>query len=430
MQSPYNISTTPALNECITSELYANASLRISRALCLKGYPLLAQFTTSSLGDRFRPSQYFQRPMSDYNHINRYYFNNNITSTPCMFVYRDYGGMSWDKRICGSTDNHFSRGTERIRAFEGDSIQCRTILNNMCCETDEINKNFPEVLTGKFESLMDELIITIQKTLVNAIFAPVSEKNDGVYSTVTFEADTTEIDLTGALSLSSILEKLTTIVNAFDCFQEYYWFVSPAFYGKLSALSTTTSCCSVIMNAVVLNDAGQMVPGLGGLQFDKLSNVKIFPIPGEYLPLNGAGKMMSPLFPKGSIAWTLTASSWLDPGKMMNTGGASVIDLMSLSQQRYQEEMNEITRPSAVLAMMANPSPAINYNAELAFFTSLVAGRLPGKLYRVLIDVNPTVAPAPPLLAAAPPVLDIAPFSIESDVVDAATTSLKSKASR
>lgn len=425
MLNPYNSTGTTTINECITSKLYVNAQERISQLLCLKGLPFFYHFATNKSETRFASTNQMPYPEMD-GHVrapSRYAFTGSgMNSTPCMFVYRDWGDIAWDKRICGSTDNHLTRPNERIRAFVGDLLQSRVLLENMCCDTSYVNQSLPEMLNGIFDGLMNSLVNIVTKQLITAIFAPVIEKTDAGVVTKTFTDDTTEIDLTGNVSITAIIGKLAGIVNTMTCAQEYYWFVPQEYYSVLAALTSTTACCSFLSIATV--DMNGSPTSLGyGLQFSTMPFIKIFALPKENFPVNGAGKIVTALLPKGSIAWTLMAPTTLN---MPSSGGVMPMDIMSLSQYAYESDPNNIGKimgSAAIKMMVANPQAALNYNGEIAAFTALVTGRLPGNLYRVLVEAAPVPAPAPPALFSAEPTLFDAP-------IDAAPLAVSAKSSK
>ena len=404
MFNSYNALGSQPIADCITSQIYLNSMKRINQMLCLSEFAFFYHFATSTNATNFTPAGFAPSPMIATGNIgSKYAFTGeslNSNLNPCMFAYRDWNDIAWDHRVCGSTDNHLTRPNERIRAFAGEVIQSRILLNNMCCDTAQMNAMLPEMLNGVFNGLMRSLIKLLKDQLIMAIFAPVVEKNSGLITTKTFEDDTTEVDLTGTVSLAAVLSKLSTLIDSVSCAEEYYWLVPSDYYGVLNGLTPASACCSTLGLAKM--DMNGVPRDMGfGLQFANMPLMKIFPLPKKYFPVNSGGKIVTALIPKGSVAWTLTAPELLN---LPNTGGASQIDIMGLSQQMFESEASQTFGRSAVSMMLATPQPGLNYNGELAAFTTVVTGRLPASsssnMYAVLVDATPAPAPAPVAFAA------------------------------
>lgn len=417
MYNAYNINNTSPIIEAVTSNVYINASRRISRMMCLQGLDILMYFATYEQKSRFNadrsvpnPEMYGYKPLQS-----MYYYTNNdqgnLTGNSCMFVYHDFGTMAWDKRICGSTDNHYNREPYRVRAFMGDTIQSRRLLENFCCETREMNVNLSERLDLLTDAFLNGLQKVLKATLINAMFSPVSERYNNNYKTVTFDQDSKQIDLTGALSTGGILGKLATVTTAIDCMEEYFWFVPVEFYSALTVLRGNDQCNGSIQKAMVKNGMGEYVHPGQGLQFELVSNIKIFALPKEYFPVNSSGKIMTPLYAKGSIAFSIMSPPELATGLAPQL----YTDLMSVSKNRFEAEANAVfDEASAIKMMLFGTSSGSNLNGEISCVTSLVAGRLPGNLYHVLVDAAPTVAP--PVVATIASTPSPAPIAFSSDI--------------
>jgi hypothetical protein len=311
-----------------------------------------------------------------------------MDENPCMFLYRDFSGVSWDKRICGSTDNHLTRPQERIRGYMGDPLQTRIVLNSMCCNTQYNNMDLSGMLDGITTNLIESLANLIVDKIIKSIFAPVTQMQNGVSKTVTFTDDTTEIDLTGTVVLQTVIAKLAATVNTLRSPTEFYWFVPQDYYGVFAGLRANIQCCSLLDNAVLnMNGVPTVIPD--GMQLSPLSYIKIFPLPKDSFPVNGAGKIITALIPKGAVAWTIKAPSRLNlPNEM-----AAPIDIMALSQQQFESGNTEFLGQSAIRLLLSGENPALNYNSELAGFTTIVTGRLPAPaMYRVLVEATPASA--------------------------------------
>lgn len=394
MYSPYNLNPQQlTMNDLFTPDLYKITQMRIAKMMKLNGLPFFMHFCTSVRSTQFEAAPTMPVPvingMVTKGQTNFKVENPSSNESPCMFIYRDFSGVFWDKRICGSTDNHLSRPQERIRGYMGDPLQTRVLLNSMCCNTEYNNMDIRGMIDGITTNLIESLSSLIVDKIIKSIFAPVTQMQNGIAKTVTFNDDTTEIDLTGTVSLQTVIAKLGSTVNTLAAPTEFYWFVPRDYYGVFVGLRANVACCSLLDNAVLnINSAPMVVPD--GMQLSPLSYIKIFPLPKEYFPVNGAGKIVTALIPKGSIAWTMKTLPMLN---LPTTGGAEPIDLMSLSQQRFESEYTDFLGQSALRLLLSHPQPSLNYNAELAAFTSIVTGRLPASaMYRILVEATPASA--------------------------------------